>query len=89
MTTAIPENPSPVRRSFLERILGALRLDADTYEEIEHDESALGQAVGVVALAAIAAAIGSAGSGGGALASAEEEGRAEGHGFCEPATPRD
>ena len=65
MTTAIPENPSPVRRSFLERILGALRLDADTYEEIEHDESALGQAAGVVALAAIAAAIGSAGSGGG------------------------
>jgi len=65
MTTSIPEHPSPVRRSFLERILGALRLDAETYDEIEHDESALGQAAGVVALAAIAAAIGSAGSGGG------------------------
>jgi hypothetical protein len=65
MTTAIPEHPSPARRSFPERILGALRLDAATYDEIEHDESALGQAAGVVALAAVAAAIGSAGSGGG------------------------
>jgi hypothetical protein len=66
MTTPIPEHSTPSPRGFGERILGALRLDAETYDEIEHDESALGQAAGVVALAAIAAAIG-AGSGGGAI----------------------
>ena len=65
MTTALPGAPSPVRHSFLERALGALRLDAATYEEIEHDESALGQAAGVVVLTALAAAIGAAGRGGG------------------------
>lgn len=65
MTTAMPEAPAPVRHSFLERLIGALRLDAATYDEIEHDESALGQAAGVVVLAALAAAIGSASRGGG------------------------
>jgi hypothetical protein len=48
----------------VERVLGALRLDAATFDEIEHDPSALGQAAGVVALGALAAAIGSLGQGG-------------------------
>lgn len=55
------------RRSFVERVIGALRLDASTFDEIEHDPSALGQAAGVVTLAGVAAAIGSAGEGGGAF----------------------
>ena len=65
MTTAIPEAPSPARHSFVERVIGALRLDAATYEEVEHDETSLGQAAGVVVLAALAAAIGAASRGGG------------------------
>ena len=44
--------------SFLRRMLGAAWLDAETYEEVEHDRSATGQAALVVALSAIAAAIG-------------------------------
>jgi hypothetical protein len=51
-------------RSFGERLVGALRLDSGTYDEIEHDPSALGQAAGVVAIAAVASAI--AGATGGA-----------------------
>jgi hypothetical protein len=58
--TATPVPPA-VPRSFAERVIGALRLDAGIYDEIEHDPNALGQAAGVVALAALAAAIGSAG----------------------------
>jgi hypothetical protein len=65
MTTAIPETPAPARHSFVERVIGALRLDAATYEEVEHDESSLGQAAGVVVLAALAAAVGAATRGGG------------------------
>jgi hypothetical protein len=65
MTTAMPEAPSPARHSFLERVIGALRLDAATYDEIEHDETSLGQAAGVVVIAALAAAIGAASRGGG------------------------
>ena len=48
----------PAHRSFGERFFGALRLDPRTYEEIERDPAALGQAAGVVALAALAAGIG-------------------------------
>lgn len=51
--------PPGTPRSFVERLIGALMLDASVYEEVEHDPSALGQAVGVVALAALATAIGS------------------------------
>ncbi len=65
MTTASPETPTPTHHGFLERVIGALRLDAATYEEVEHDPSALGQAAGVVAAAAVAAAIGGAGVSGG------------------------
>jgi hypothetical protein len=43
-------------------MIGAAKLDAKTYEEVEHDENALPQAVGVVALSSIAAGIGGLGS---------------------------
>lgn len=51
--------------SFLERAIGAARLDVATYEEVEADPSALGQALAVVALASIAAGIGSSAASGG------------------------
>ncbi len=44
---------------MLQRILGVLRLDVSTIEEIEHDTTATGQAAGVVAIAAVCQAIGS------------------------------
>jgi hypothetical protein len=45
--------------SFGDRIVGAMKLDAATYEEIEADASAMGQAIGVIVIAAVASAIGS------------------------------
>lgn len=45
--------------SFTDRILGAARLDVATYEEVEADQGALGQAMAVVVLASISAGIGS------------------------------
>lgn len=45
--------------SFGERILGAVRLDAATYEEVEADTTALGQALAVVVLASVSAGLGS------------------------------
>ena len=50
--------------SFTERMLGAAKLDARTYEEVEGDTSATGQALGVVVISSIAAGIGSFGFGG-------------------------
>jgi hypothetical protein len=44
--------------TFGERIIGAAKLDAHTFEEIERDETAMAQAVGVIALAAVSAGIG-------------------------------
>lgn len=44
--------------SFTERIVGAARLDVKTYEEVEGDQGALGQAMAVVVLSALAAGIG-------------------------------
>jgi len=49
---------APAPRSFGERLVGALKLDAKVYEEVEHDAGALPQAAGVVVLAAVATAIG-------------------------------
>ncbi len=54
-------------RSFTERIIGAMKLDASVYDEVEHDENALSQAVAVVALGAVAAGIGTAGEGSGGM----------------------
>lgn len=50
--------------SMTDRMIGAAKLDVDTYEEVEHDETATGQAAGVVAMVAVAQAV--AGVGGGA-----------------------
>lgn len=49
--------------SFTERLLGAARLDVQIYEEVEADETALGQAMGVVILSSVAAGVGSSGYG--------------------------
>lgn len=43
---------------MVQRILGVLRLDVSTFEQIEHDTTATGQAAGVVAVAAVCQAIG-------------------------------
>jgi len=51
--------------TLIERAIGAAQLDVATYEEIEHDETALPQAMMVVAVAAIAGGIGSAAASGG------------------------
>lgn len=44
--------------TFTERMIGAARLEASIYEEVEHDSSAMGQAAGVVVLSSVAAGIG-------------------------------
>ena len=48
-------------RSFTERMVAAARLDVSLYNEVEHDPSATAQAAGVVALAAVASAVGGLG----------------------------
>ncbi|MDX1395744.1 MAG: YIP1 family protein [Gemmatimonadota bacterium] len=55
------------QQSFVQRMIGAAKLDVDTYEEVEHDESATSQAAIVVAIVAVCAAIGGAGAGGGGI----------------------
>jgi hypothetical protein len=50
--------------SFVNRVVGAARLDVRTYEEVEADTTATPQAMGVVALAALAGGIGVASAGG-------------------------
>jgi hypothetical protein len=50
--------------TFTQRMIGAARLDAATYEEVEADSRANGQAVAVVVLSAVAAGIGGAGAAG-------------------------
>ena len=45
-------------RTIIDRMIGAARLDIPTYEEVEHDASLTAQAAIVVALAALARAIG-------------------------------
>ena len=52
------------KRAFPARLLGAARLDVATYEEVEADAEANGQALAVVVLAAVAAGIGSFANGG-------------------------
>ena len=49
--------------SFVERVVGAARLDAKVYEEVEADTTAMGQAMAVVAGSALAAGVGSIGNG--------------------------
>jgi hypothetical protein len=61
-TMTPPPDQTSSKRSFGERLVAALRLDASLYEEVEHDPDALGQAAGVVALAGVASALGALGS---------------------------
>ena len=50
--------------TFLQRLIGALALDATIYEEVEADRGATGQAFVVVLSSAVAAGVGSRGIGG-------------------------
>jgi hypothetical protein len=53
-----------IKRSIVDRMRGAAMLDVATYEEVEADTSATGQAAIVVAIAAVCSAIGASGLGG-------------------------
>ena len=44
--------------TFAERVVGALKLDANTFEDIERDPTAMGQAVAIIALSALASNLG-------------------------------
>jgi hypothetical protein len=55
---------------LVQRMLGAATLNIDTYEEVEHDQTATTQAAVVVVMVAIASTIGSAGIGGASLLAA-------------------
>jgi len=48
--------------SFANRMVRAAKLDVNLYEEVEADKQAMGQAMGVVVLASLAAGIGSVGT---------------------------
>jgi len=52
------------RRSIVDRMRGAALLDVATYEEVEHDNGATGQAAVVVIIVAVCAAIGAVWRGG-------------------------
>ena len=52
---------------WVQRRLGAATLNIDTYEEVEADETATVQAGTVVAIVAVASAIGAIGTGGGSI----------------------
>lgn len=47
-----------MERSMVDRMMGAAFLDIDTFEDVEHDQTATLQAATVVAIVAVAAAIG-------------------------------
>ena len=52
------------KRSLVERLVGAARLDRSTYEEVEHDRDATMQAAAVVLVTSAAAGIGAVSSDG-------------------------
>ena len=54
--------------TFTQRLIGAARLDAATYEEVEADHAATGQALVAVVLASLAAGVGASGQDAGLLA---------------------
>jgi hypothetical protein len=60
METRVPTT----KRSIIDRMRGAAMLDIATYEEVEADTTATGQAAIVVAIAAVCSAIGAVGHGG-------------------------
>ena len=45
-------------RHFANRVIRAVKLDPTLYEEVEHDKTAMGQAIGVIVLSSLAAGIG-------------------------------
>lgn len=59
------ENRGAVLKNFTNRVVRAAKLDAQLYEEVEADKTALGQAMGVVILSSLAAGIGTVGIAGG------------------------
>jgi hypothetical protein len=61
-----PEVKEFMMTNFQNRIIQAAKLNVNLYEEVESDRGALGQAMGVVALSAVAAGIGSIGTKGAA-----------------------
>jgi hypothetical protein len=50
--------------TFGDRVVGAMKLDPNTFEDVERDPTAIGQSVGVIVLAAVAAGIGNVFRGG-------------------------
>jgi hypothetical protein len=46
------------KRAFPDRLVAAIRLDATVFDEVEHDEEAIGQAAAVIVLASIAQGLG-------------------------------
>ena len=50
--------------SFVERVISAAKLDVNTYEEVEADKTATGQAMAVVVLAALMSGVAELGSNG-------------------------
>lgn len=59
-----PTYSAAAQSPFVRRMIGAAMLDVNTYEEIEADTTATGQAAGVVAIVAVAGAIGGINRGG-------------------------
>jgi hypothetical protein len=57
----------PAQRSIVDRMKGAATLDIPTYEEVEADTTATGQAAVVVAIVAVASAIGALRGGGASI----------------------
>lgn len=55
------------RGSLVQRMIGASMLNVATYEEVEADRTATGQAAAVVAIVAVATAIGAIGEGSGGI----------------------
>lgn len=53
-----PRGPEPSRGGFAARFVGALRLDARTFEDVETDPTAITPAAGVVVLASVAIGLG-------------------------------
>ena len=51
------------RHSLRKRMIGAMFLNIDVFEEVEHDRTATGQAATVVLMVAVASGIGASGLG--------------------------
>jgi hypothetical protein len=65
MTTTMETTTQSHSTHFVQRLWRAAKLDVGLYEEVEAEKSAIGQAVGVVALSSLAAGIGTIGQFGG------------------------